>query len=98
MQLSALSWKASANATIRTLRAECRTLSIAPVPRPPQPIRPTLISSSPAAYRLDGTKFAASAAPAAATVEVLIKSRRVGCEFAMLRVLRWVGGGLGFLT
>src|SRR6516165_821239 len=52
--------------------AECRTLSAAPVPRPPQPIRPTLIASLPAACALFSRPR-----PIVAAVEPRRKSRRV---------------------
>src|SRR5208337_5049351 len=48
-------------------------LSAAPVPRPPQPIRPTLIVSLPLAWAL-GRK----ARPATVAVDALRKSRRLG--------------------
>ena len=58
--------KASAMAMMVTLGAECSTLSAAPVPRPPQPIRPTLIASLPAGdRRRRRTADVAAAAPAA---------------------------------
>ena len=41
--------KASARATMETLGADWRTLSAAPLPRPPQPIRPTRMASVPPA-------------------------------------------------
>src|SRR5208283_1076847 len=48
-------------------------LSAAPVPRPPQPIRPTLIVSLPLAWALGR-----EARPAAVAVDTLRKSRRLG--------------------
>ena len=48
--VSSRSWKASAMATSLTPSAALRQFIAAPVPRPPQPIKPTRISSVPAAY------------------------------------------------
>ena len=68
-------------------RSDC---SAAPVPRPPQPIRPTLIVSLPAAWTLGSAETGAVAA-AAAAVEVLRKSRR---EAAVVRAGLGHGGVL----
>jgi glycyl-tRNA synthetase (class II) len=58
---------------------------MAPLPRPPQPIRATLISSLPAAYaEREMFKLPAKAAPATAAVVPLRKSRREGVFFALM--------------
>ena len=64
-------------ATRRTPGAACSTLSTAPVPRPPQPMRPTLISSVPAAYAPGITRLEAIVPPTTAA-DVLMKSRLDG--------------------
>src|SRR5262245_65859864 len=75
-QLSRRSWKTSPRATILTPGAESRTFSTAWLPRPPQPIRPTRISSLPAAWTLPAQcRPVATAAPA--TAAVVRNSRRV---------------------
>ncbi len=52
---------------------------MAPVPRPPQPMTPTLISSLPAAYAPEiPERLEAIVPPTMAAVEVLMKSRRDG--------------------
>src|SRR4051812_12967140 len=60
--------------------AASQMLSAAPVPRPPQPIRPTLMVSLPLAWAL-GRKPSPPAAAAAAVVVALRKSRRLGEEW-----------------
>src|SRR5437763_2053427 len=52
--------------------AACRTFSAAPLPRPPQPIRPTLMVSPPAAW----TPPVASRVAVAAAADVLRNWRR----------------------
>src|SRR5262245_15139535 len=62
-----------------TFGAACRTFSSAWEPRPPQPMTPTLMVSSPAAWTLDSMdKLAAKAA--LVTAVVFRKSRRVVSE------------------
>ena len=70
------SLKASPIATIFTPLADSSTLRIAPVPRPPQPMTPTRISSLPAAYAPGSEKWVATVVPTAAAVAVLMKLRR----------------------
>src|SRR5205085_21731 len=64
-------------ATSLTPRAELRTSLAAPVPRPPQPISPTLITSLPAA-RTAGRPVnrLATAPPTSATLDCFRKLRR----------------------
>src|SRR5437588_1562444 len=57
-----------------TLGSARRALSAAPLPRPPEPTRPTLRVSPPAAWTAGATLSTAAEAPIAA--EVLRKSRR----------------------
>ena len=52
------------------------TLSTAPVPRPPQPMRPTLISSDPAAHAPVSPTPLTRVPPTTAAVVVRMKSRR----------------------
>src|SRR4051794_10750934 len=73
---------------------------MAPLPRPPQPMRPTLIVSPPAAWAFD---VDAKASPAATAEDALRKSRRLDPFGSVmmrspcgLRWRRWVGrsGGM----
>src|SRR4051794_2468042 len=59
-----------------TLLDELIDCSAAPVPRPPQPTRPTLITSLPAAWTEGAEARWVTAAPAATTAEDFRKSRR----------------------
>src|SRR5262245_61863004 len=70
------SLKASPRATTRTPGAPSRASLTAPRPRPPQPMRPTLISSLPAA-KAPGRTGAARVPPTRAAL-VFRKSRREG--------------------
>src|SRR5262245_57348858 len=71
-------------ATSLTFWSALRALVAAPVPRPPQPIRPTRIRSLPAACTPGAVAEAPTSVPAAsAAVEVLRKSRREGAEEAL---------------
>src|SRR5918994_4429457 len=70
------SGKTSPTTTRRTPGAEASTLPIAPVPRPPQPITPTRISSLPAANAPGMLTVEASVPPTTAAVVVRKKSRR----------------------
>src|SRR5262249_47461334 len=72
----ALSSKASATATSWTGPSVLRACPAAPVPRPPQPIRPTLTVSPVAAWAERAMNWLASVAPAM-TADVLSTSRRV---------------------
>src|SRR5712692_9457479 len=73
-------------ATSLTPLSALRALMIAPVPRPPQPIRPTRSRSLPAACTRGSLNKGPASAPAAHAVEVLRNSRRED-----------VGKGLGSL-
>src|SRR5437868_4460365 len=82
---SARSRNASATATSRQLASARRHCSTAPEPRPPQPIRPTRMTSLPCWACALVSTLAANAPPA--TAEVVRKSRRV-VSFAMGRSSR----------
>src|SRR5947209_6540424 len=87
------SWKASAIATSLTFLSALRAWAAAPVPRPPQPIRPILSVSPPPAWTAGAT---ARTAPAAA--DVFRKPRRVAPGFVgsvdIAGPFEWVGQGL----
>ena len=69
--------KASATATSLRFLSAFISCPMAPVPRPPAPIRATLITSLPAAWALRGIfKPPANVAPATASDDVFKKSRR----------------------
>src|SRR4051812_19213611 len=72
------SLKTSPRATILTFSPVSTALTAAPVPRPPQPIRPILIASSPAAWTAGSTPRPVATAPPTATVDAFRKSRREG--------------------
>ncbi len=102
-------WKASAMATSLAPESAVRACSAAPVPRPPQPTRPTLIVLLPAAWTRGTVKpvetAAAAAAPTTVAVEPLRNSRREADEddtvVGSLGALRlrsvshgWISGGV----
>src|SRR5437762_1739429 len=74
-----------------TLGSARRALSAAPLPRPPEPTRPTLRVSPPAAWTAGATLSTAAEAPIAA--EVLRKARRE--ELRRLKGNSCGGGGGG---
>ena len=73
--LSSRSLKRSAMATRRTSLPAFMALTAASVPRPPQPIRPILITSLPAAWAWAGTAIGPSAAVEVRSAEAFKKSR-----------------------
>src|SRR3954471_440196 len=64
--------------------------SAAPVPRPPQPIRPTLSPSEPAAWAVDRSTDWAATAPPTTAVEVFKNSRRLEPVGSVMGALSWV--------
>src|SRR5437867_1529762 len=69
-----------------TFLSALRACWAAPVPRPPQPMRPTLSRSDPAAWTDFGMRRGAAMA-AVAMAEVLRTSRRDGAELLLISVM-----------
>src|SRR5262249_6553596 len=81
----------SAMATSLTVLSAVSASLAAPVPRPPQPMRPILMMSLPAAWT-SGALVKVTAAAAPATAPVVKKSRRVGCERVVRFCMRYSSG------
>src|SRR5437016_2472511 len=77
----------SPSATSLLLGSALRALTAAPLPRPPQPMRPTFKTLFSAAWTSFGTDIAAAAAPTATAPRTT--SRRLGC---------WLDAGVGLLV
>src|SRR5688500_11616847 len=78
--LSALSRRSANRSPIDTMRVEGSAFSVssaAPVPRPPQPIRPTRIVSDPPAKKLEASAGEERVDPRPRTAEVARNCRRV---------------------
>ena len=70
-----------------------RALPAAPVPRPPQPINPTLSTSLPAAWALRLRLKPLAGTPAVIAVDVLKKSRREDLVMIWFLKLRTADNG-----
>src|SRR5581483_10592725 len=90
----AFSGNTSPTAWTRTALSASRIFPRAPVPRPPQPISPTLIASFPAAWTAVGIRLAA-AAVAVATAPAFRKSRRLAFGVMEEAPSEWGKGWVG---